>query len=142
MEYKLSGHRVLIAEDVSLNMEVAVSLLKMAGMDVICAEDGVQAVELFEKSEPGEIDAILLDINMPNMDGYEAARAIRASKKVNAGTIPIFAMTANAFTEDVVAALDAGMNGHIAKPIETDILYKTLEQAFLEGKGDKGNEQI
>ena len=133
-DYDFSGKHVLIAEDVALNMEVAITLLKMAGIEVTCAEDGQQAVNIFEKSAPGEYDCILMDINMPVMDGYEATREIRAMDKENAKTIPIYAMTANAFSSDVTAAMDAGMNGHIAKPIETDILYKTLEVAFRKEK--------
>ncbi len=129
--YDFTGKKVLIAEDVALNMEVAVSLLKMVNLKCVCAEDGAIAVDIYSKSKPDEYDAILLDINMPNMDGYEAARAIRGLSRPDAGTIPIYAMTANAFTEDVNAALDAGMNGHIAKPIEPPVLYKTLAKAIL-----------
>lgn len=136
--YDLSGHKVLIAEDVELNMEVAVTLLQMLGVDSVCAKDGEEAVELYEKAKTGEYDAILMDINMPRMDGYEAARTIRSSRKENAKTIPIYAMTANAFTEDIKAALEAGMNGHIAKPVEVDVLYQTLRKAFY--KEQEGGE--
>ena len=111
-------------------MEVAAKLLQMVGVEVTCAEDGRQAVSLFEQSAPGSYDCILMDINMPVMDGYEAAKAIRAMTRQDAKDVPIYAMTANAFSEDVAAALNAGMNGHIAKPIETKILYKTLQAAF------------
>lgn len=97
-------------------------------------KDEIVAVYIFNRCKENEFDAILLDINMPNKDGYEAAMDIRASQKKYAKTVPIYAMTANAFTEDVTAALDAGMNGHIAKPIETDILYKTLKKTFEERK--------
>lgn len=135
-KYDMSGHRVLLAEDVALNMEVAVRLLQMAGIDVETAENGQIAVDMFESHKPDYYDAVLMDINMPVMDGYTAARKIRSSIKEDAKTIPIFAMTANAFTEDVTAALNAGMNGHIAKPIETDILYTTLNGVFEE-KGSK-----
>ena len=131
-KYSFQGKKVLVAEDVALNMEVAVKLLNMVECEVVCAEDGSVAVDMYEKSKPGEFDAILMDINMPVMDGYEAAGRIRASERDDARKIPIYAMTANAFTEDVTAALDAGMNGHIAKPIETDVLYRTLQQAFTE----------
>jgi CheY-like chemotaxis protein len=129
-DHKYSGKKVLIAEDVALNMEVIVSLLKMADLDVVCAEDGKQAVDLFEKNPAGTFDCILMDINMPVMDGYEATGKIRNSGKTDAKTIPIYAMTANAFSSDVADALDAGMNGHIAKPIETAVLYKTLDKIF------------
>ena len=128
--FDLSGHKVLIAEDVALNMEVAIKLLAMVGVQAECAEDGAQAVRLFEASRPGTYDAILLDIHMPVMDGYEAARKIRASAHPEAKTMPIYAMTANAFTEDVTAAMAAGMDGHIAKPIDTHVLYSTLQKAF------------
>lgn len=129
-KYNFDGKKVLIAEDVALNLEVAVSLLKTVGLEVVCAEDGQQAVNSFVNSPVGTFDCILMDINMPVMDGYEAARLIRASGKEDAKTIPIYAMTANAFSSDVTDALNAGMDGHIAKPIETDVLYKTLETAF------------
>ncbi len=132
--YDFSGKHVLIAEDVALNMEVAVKLLKMVGVEATCAEDGRQAVDLFVQGKPGQYDCILLDINMPVMDGYEAGRAIRKYNRADAATIPIYAMTANAFAEDVTAALNAGMNGHIAKPIETKVLYKTLDLAFAMNK--------
>lgn len=136
-QYDFSGKKVLVAEDVTLNMEVAVRLLAMVGVEAVCAEDGIQAVDLFEKSKEGEYDAILLDINMPNKDGYEAAMDIRSGSHPDGKQIPIYAMTANAFTEDVAAALNAGMNGHIAKPIETEVLYKTLETSFKERESKK-----
>lgn len=128
--YNFKGKKVMVAEDVALNMEVAVSLLKMVGLEVVGVETGLQAAELFEQSPDYTFDCILMDINMPVMDGYEAARRIRNSEKISAKTIPIYAMTANAFLSDVSDALNAGMNGHIAKPIETEVLYKTLETAF------------
>lgn len=128
--FDLSGHKVLIAEDVALNMEVAIKLLAMVGIQAECAEDGAQAVRLFEAARPGTYDAVLLDIHMPVMDGYEAARRIRSSTHPEAETMPIYAMTANAFTEDVTAALAAGMDGHIAKPIDTNVLYSILQKAF------------
>lgn len=133
-QFDFSGKRILIAEDVALNMEVAIKLLDMVGIKATCAEDGRQAVDIFTKSEPGTFDGILMDINMPVMDGYEATKAIRNSGKDDAQSIPIYAMTANAFSEDVTAALNAGMNGHIAKPIETKVLYKTLQNAFKQDK--------
>lgn len=128
--HSYQGKKVLIAEDVALNMEVIVSLLKMADIDVVCAEDGEQAVNLFVKNPPGTFDCIFMDINMPVMDGYEATREIRNSTRADARTVPIYAMTANAFSSDVKDALDAGMDGHIAKPIETAVLYKILDSIF------------
>ena len=129
-DIRLAGRRVLIAEDIPLNREVVVKLLKMAGIDTACAADGKEAVALFEQSAPGQYDGVLMDINMPVMDGYAATAAIRRSNHPDAQSIPIYAMTANAFAEDVTAALNAGMNGHIAKPIETTVLYRTLASAF------------
>lgn len=96
------------------------------GVEVTCACDGAEAVAMFKGSEVGQFDAILMDIMMPVMDGYQAARAIRLSDKRDATTIPIIAMTANAFAEDAKAALDAGMNDHVAKPIDLDALKASL----------------
>lgn len=136
-KYDFSGRNILVAEDVALNMEVAIKLLDMVGIKTTCAEDGKQAVEIYSNSEPGTFDCILMDVNMPVMDGYEATRAIRSSGKDDAKTIPIYAMTANAFADDVKKAINSGMNGHIAKPIETNILYQVLYGAFNEDEGDK-----
>lgn len=124
--YDFTGKKVLLAEDTKMNAEIAVDLLAMVNMQTDCAENGKEAVELFEQAAPGTYDVILMDIRMPEMDGYEATRRIRASAHPQAQTIPIFAMTANALDEDVSAALNAGMNGHIAKPIDTMALYRTL----------------
>lgn len=135
--YDFGGRHVLVAEDVALNLEVAVKLLQMVGVSVTCAEDGRLAAEMFQKSAQGEYDCILMDINMPVMDGYEATKRIRSMNRPDAKTIPIYAMTANAFSEDVTAALNAGMNGHIAKPIETMVLYRTLETAFHQADEEK-----
>ena len=90
--------------------------------------DGKQAYEKFMESQPGDYDAILMDIQMPEMNGYEATKAIRESEHPLAKDIPIIAMTANAFSQDVAEALAAGMNAHVSKPIDSDILYKTLKQ--------------
>lgn len=128
--YNFEGKKVLLAEDFELNREVAVDLLAEVNLAVECAEDGKEAVEMFEQSVPGTYDLILMDIQMPNMDGYEAAYAIRHSTHPQANNIPIFAMTANAFTEDISQALSAGMDGHISKPIDTDALYKLLYKQF------------
>ncbi|MGC4018178.1 MAG: transporter substrate-binding domain-containing protein [Muricomes sp.] len=125
-EYDFTGHRVLVAEDNAMNMEIIVDLLKLVNMEVDCAEDGEKALEMFEKSAPGTYMALLLDIQMPIMDGHEATRAIRMGSHPDAKTIPIYAITANAFTEDVSAALAAGMDGYIAKPIDNRVLYSTL----------------
>lgn len=131
----LSGRRVLLAEDNDLNREIAVEILQMMGVVTECAENGREAVGLFEASVPGYFDAILMDIQMPVMDGYEATKAIRHSEHADAKTVPILAMTANAFHEDVVNALAAGMDDHIAKPIDPDHLCKAL-LTRLAGKAD------
>ena len=113
-----------------LNREVAVRMLNRVGVEVSCAENGKIALERYEQAPDGFFDCILLDVNMPEMDGYETVAAIRRSTKPDAVTVPVFAMTANAFAEDVQTAIDAGMNGHIAKPVEADILYKILQEVF------------
>lgn len=127
--YDFSGKTVLLAEDTEMNAEIAMELLELVGLKTDHAWNGRQAVEMFTASAPGTYMAVLMDVQMPEMNGYEAARAIRASAHPDAAKIPVFAMTANAFTEDVSAALNAGMNGHIAKPIDTEILYETLRKA-------------
>ena len=122
----LEGLRVLLAEDNDLNMEIANFILEDAGANVTQAWNGSEAVDIFEASAPGDIDLILMDIMMPVMDGYQATRAIRACDHADAKDIPIIAMTANAFTEDKLAAAKAGMNGHIAKPLDTKLLIETV----------------
>ena len=129
-DYDFTGHKVLLAEDNEMNAEIAAELLGMVHLQVDRAENGQRAVELFCANPPGSYDAILMDVQMPVMDGYSAARAIRALKRPDAAQIKIFAMTANAFTEDISTALSAGMNGHIAKPIDTQVLYETLAKAM------------
>ena len=123
-----TGVSVLLVEDNSINMEIARFMLESKGMKVDMAGDGRIALEKFQTSTPGDYDCILMDIMMPNMNGYEATMAIRALDRADAKTIPIFAMTANAFAEDVKAAMDCGMNGHIAKPIDMNMLLKTLSE--------------
>lgn len=120
------GMRVLLAEDNELNKEIAVELLRMMGIETDCAEDGSQAVNLFAASSPGTYDLILMDIQMPQMNGYEATRMIRSMNRPDSGTIPIVAMTADAFKKDEQAALEAGMNEHLAKPVSAERLEQTL----------------
>lgn len=125
-EASLQGKHILIAEDNELNMEIAQIVLKDAGVDVTPAVDGQEAVDIFMKKAPGTFDAILMDIMMPKLDGYSATRKIRNSDKADAATIPIIAMSANAFAEDRKAALDSGMNEHIPKPFNINNLYETV----------------
>ncbi|WP_418666677.1 response regulator [Allofournierella sp.] len=122
----LHGLRLLIAEDNVLNQEIAATLLKMHGAHVDCVDDGQQALDTFLASRPGEYAAILLDVQMPVMDGHEAARCIRASSHPDARSIPIIATTANAFTDDIADALAAGMNAHVSKPLDIGQLCQTL----------------
>lgn len=124
----LSGRRVLLAEDNELNVEVAREFLKLGGVAADVAEDGERAVELFVLHEPGTYDAILMDIQMPRMNGYEATQAIRGMRRPDAGVIPIIALTADAFAEDVRRARDAGMNAHLAKPLEAEKLLRLLQK--------------
>ena len=128
----LRGRRVLLAEDNALNMEIVEFLLNDVGIKATKAADGQQAVEAFAASPVGGFDAILMDVMMPVRDGYEATRAIRAMDRPDAKTIPIFAMTANAFAEDRLKALQAGMNEHLPKPIDPDTLYRLLAKYLTE----------
>ena len=125
-ETSIKGVNVLLAEDNELNMEIAEFVLESAGAKVIKAFNGKEALEIFKASEQGEIDMILMDVMMPVMDGLEAARYIRRSNKENARDIPIIAMTANAFTEDRRRVLEAGMNEHLAKPLESEVLIEMI----------------
>ena len=122
------GKKILLVEDNELNQEIAVEILQEAGFFIDVAEDGVVAVDKVEKAEVGQYDLILMDIQMPIMDGYEATRQIRAMENSNLEGIPIIAMTANAFDEDRKAARDAGMDGHIAKPIDIPKLMELLTE--------------
>ena len=128
----LRGRRVLLAEDNALNMEIMEFLLNDVGIKATKAADGQQAVEAFAASPVGGFDAILMDVMMPVRDGYEATRAIRAMDRPDAKSIPIFAMTANAFAEDRLKALQAGMNEHLPKPIDPDTLYRLLAKYLTE----------
>ena len=126
----LRGKKILLVEDNELNREIAVEILKGAGFVVDIAEDGEVAVQKMEQAPAGQYDLILMDIQMPNMDGYEATRRIRAMADARKANTPIFAMTANAFEEDRQNALSAGMNGHIAKPLDIPHLLRVLEDAL------------
>ncbi len=127
----LKGLKVLLVEDNQMNMDISTQYLQRAGMKIVSAWNGKEAVELFEKSAPGTFQVILMDIQMPVMDGYEATKKIRASSHPEAKTIPVIAMTANAFNDDIVKALKAGMNDHISKPVFYDRLFESLSKFTL-----------
>ena len=127
--YNFAGKHILLAEDNELNREIAVELLgTVTGAKIDEAEDGRKAVALFDKSEPGYYDLILMDIQMPQMDGFEAARKIRAMERPDAAAIPIFAMTANAFAEDEEKSRQAGMNAHLSKPLEISAVLAAMNE--------------
>ena len=127
-EKSIKGLHILLAEDNELNMEIAEFMLQNEGADVTKAWDGQEAVELFRNSEPGEFDVILMDIMMPVMNGYEAAKMIRSLDREDAKEVPIIAMTANAFTEDRIRAKAAGMDEHVAKPVDVELLVKVIHK--------------
>lgn len=138
------GKRILLAEDNVLNTEIAVELLRMMGVEAVCAVDGAAAVELFKNSEPGNFDLILMDIQMPKMNGYEAAQAIRGLERPDSALVPIIAMTADAFKHDEQAAYAAGMNAHLSKPISIERLKQLLIR-FLPSSADampQGKEEV
>ena len=128
----LEGRRILIAEDMEINAEILMDILSMKDAEADHAEDGSIAVEMFKESEKGKYSAILMDVRMPVMDGLEAAAAIRALDRPDAKRIPIIALTANAFDEDVQRSLQAGMNAHLSKPVDADHLFQTLEELIYE----------
>lgn len=128
LEKSIKGLHVLLAEDNELNMEIAEFVLQNEGADVTKAWNGQEAVELFEQSRPAEFDVILMDIMMPVMNGYEATKKIRSLDREDAKVIPIIAMTANAFTEDRLRAKEAGMDEHIAKPVDAKLLVKIIHE--------------
>ena len=131
----LQGMRFLCAEDNELNAEILMELLKIEGAECIICENGERVLETFEQSAPGDYDMILMDVQMPVMNGYEATKAIRRSSHELAMTIPIIAMTANAFSEDIQHSLAVGMNAHVSKPIEMKVLEKTIRSIKSGGGG-------
>lgn len=137
-EISLKGMRALIAEDNELNMEIAKFMLENNGICVECAADGAEAVEKFEKTQPGYYDVIFMDIMMPNMNGWDAARKIRSMKRPDAGTIPIIAMSANAFSDDIINSRISGMNQHLTKPLDEAKLLEELKSCM----GEKYSKKI
>lgn len=136
--FDLSGLRLLLCEDQPINQVVAQRILEKAGARVTIASDGKEGLDDFANSPQGSFDAIIMDVRMPRMDGYEATRAIRASAHPQASSIPIIAMTAYAFVDDIRKSHDAGMNAHLAKPIEPDQMYETILACIHEQEGSTG----
>ena len=128
----LEGRRVLLAEDMPINAEIIIMVLSMRNIQADLAENGAIAVEMFEKSEPGYYDAVLMDMRMPEMDGLQATKCIRSMDRPDAKSIPIIALTANAFDEDVQRSLQAGLNAHLSKPVEPETLFETLKKLITE----------
>lgn len=131
VNYDFKDKHILLVEDNELNREIAMELISITGATTETAEDGVQAVEMFENSPEGYYDLILMDIQMPRMNGYEATRCIRALKRSDAQQVPIFAMTADAFAEDVKKSKEAGMNTHISKPLDVYAVYEQMNLYLL-----------
>ena len=130
----LMGKHILMAEDVQINAEILKQIITMRQAEADHASNGRIALEMFENSPEGHYDAILMDVRMPEMDGLEATRAIRAIDRPDAKSIPIIALTANAFDEDVQRSLQAGMNAHLSKPVDPEHLYQTLEELIWEAE--------
>ena len=140
-EKSIKGLHILLAEDNELNMEIAEFMLQKEGAEMTKAWNGQQAVELFRKSKPGEFDVILMDIMMPVMNGYEATKKIRSLDREDAKVVPIIAMTANAFTEDRLRAREAGMDEHIAKPVDGKLLIKVIHKLVKHDFRERHNEK-
>ena len=138
----VEGMRVLVVDDNELNVEIAKCMLENSGLEVTCAADGQEAVEIFEKSEPGYYGAIFMDIMMPRMDGLEATKTIRNTKRSDAWSIPIIAVSANAFVEDILNSKQAGMNAHLAKPLDVNKLIDTLKNCLAENSELKLREDL
>lgn len=138
----VEGMQVLVVDDNELNVEIAKCMLENSGMKVTCAVDGQEAVELFEKSEPGYYGAIFMDVMMPRMNGLEATKTIRNMKRSDAWNVPIIAISANAFIEDILNSKQAGMNAHLAKPLDVNKLLKALKKCLAENSELKIREDL
>jgi CheY-like chemotaxis protein len=132
--HPLGGKHILVAEDIEMNAEILMDILEMEDMTADHAENGKIALEKFKENAAGTYNAILMDIRMPEMDGLEATAAIRALDRKDAKTIPIIALTAKTFDEDVQRSLQAGINAHLSKPVEPDHLYQTLGELIYEAE--------
>ena len=141
-EESLEGRHFLLVEDNAINSEILAELLQMWGATCVLRENGLQAVEEFESSVPGTYDAILMDIQMPVMNGYEATRKIRSSSHPEAKTMVILAMTANAFREDAEKCMEAGMNAHLAKPLDAEKMIVALKQCMADNRDIKLHEDL
>ena len=130
----LTGRHILMAEDIKVNAEIMKKILEVKGINVDHAENGKITLDTFAASDVGHYDAILMDVRMPEMDGLESSAAIRALDRPDAKTVPIIALTANAFDEDVQRSLQVGMNAHLSKPVDPDHLYRTLEELIWEAE--------
>ena len=129
-KYDYSGRRALVVEDNELNREIATAILEETGMEIDCVVDGIEAVEIINRVPADRYDLILMDIQMPRMDGYTATREIRTLRDNRKANIPIVAMTANAFEEDKKKAIETGMNAHLVKPISIDAIAAVLDTIF------------
>ena len=128
MPENIAGMRVLLVEDNEINCEIAEYILRDAGVEVVTANDGKAAVDTFAASKPGSFDCVLMDLMMPVMSGYEASRVIRSLDRADAEAVPIIALSANAFEEDVALAKGAGMNAHLAKPVDIREMFQVMSQ--------------
>jgi CheY-like chemotaxis protein len=137
---KFKGYRILLAEDVEINREIVEALIEPTQLEMDCAENGAQAVAMFANS-PYAYDMIFMDVQMPEMDGYEATRRIRTFDHPRAGAVPIVAMTANVFIEDITKCLDAGMNDHIGKPLDVEEFYNIMHKYLTRLPDDPGSDQ-
>lgn len=128
----LKDKTILLCEDNAMNREIAIAILEKKGMSVIPAVNGKEGVDLFTGSEPGTFDAVLMDIRMPVMDGYEASKAIRTSGHPDSRKVPIIALSADAYSDDIKRAQACGMSGHLSKPIDPELLLRTLQTDIQE----------
>ena len=135
MPDNIAGMHVLLVEDNEINCEIMEYILKDAGMEVVTANDGKAAVDAFAAAEPGAFDCVLMDLMMPVMSGYEASRVIRGLNRSDAAAVPIIALSANAFEEDIALAKDAGMNAHLAKPVNIHKMFQAISRLRTQARG-------